>query len=304
MPAPSGRGHPGPEPRYALIEPVGRTIGLAAEQPHVGDRVSRSGEEVGPLARSLELFIKKVKGLQRLQKTGRIRMIRRGFYVIVPLEYATGGIVPPDWFIDDLMKFLQQPYYVGVLTAAALHGASHQQPQEYQVVVARPERAIRTANLNLRFFLKKSMAQAPVEKVKAYTGFVAVSSPAVTALDLVRFAPAIGGLDAVLTVLDELVEKIRPEDLRTAAQQESERSQVQRLGWLLERTKRRELAEGLAHWLLILGFQRAGGAGFDHLPGDHRVVLASAAARATGLPRRHGVAQVVPQTGHAVFRGH
>jgi predicted transcriptional regulator of viral defense system len=190
------------------------------------------------------------KGLQRLQRVGRIQMIRRGFFVIVPLEYARGGIVPPDWFIDDLMKFLEQPYYVGVLTAAALHGASHQQPQEYQVVVAKPERVIRTANLNIRFFVKKSMAQEPVERVKAYTGFLAVSTPAVTALDLVRFAPAIGGLDAVLTVLEELVEKIRPEDLLKAAQQESERSQVQRLGWLLERTKRRELAEGLATWLV------------------------------------------------------
>ena len=190
------------------------------------------------------------KGLQRLQRSGRTRMIRRGFYVIVPLEYATGGIVPPDWFIDDLMKFLDQRYYVGVLTAAALHGASHQQPQEYQVVVARPERSIRLANLNLRFFLKKSMAQAPVEQVKAYTGFLAVSTPAVTALDLVRFAPAIGGLDAVLTVLEELVEKITSEDLLKAARQESERSQVQRLGWLLEQTKRRELAEGLATWLV------------------------------------------------------
>lgn len=32
-PAPSGRPHPGPEPRYTLIEPVVRTIWLAAEQP-------------------------------------------------------------------------------------------------------------------------------------------------------------------------------------------------------------------------------------------------------------------------------
>ena len=189
------------------------------------------------------------KGLQRQQKAGRIRMIRRGFYVIVPMEYVTGGMVPPDWFIDDLMKFLEQPYYVGALTAAALHGASHQQPQEYQVVVPRPERAIRTANLSIRFFLKKSMAQSPVVRVKAYTGFLAVSTPAVTALDLVRFAPSIGGLDAVLTVLEELVEKITSKDLLKAAQQESEHSQVQRLGWLLERTKHRELAEELAQWL-------------------------------------------------------
>jgi predicted transcriptional regulator of viral defense system len=189
------------------------------------------------------------KGLQRLQKAGRIRMIRRGFYVIVPLEYAASGLVPPDWFVDELMKFLEQPYYVGVLTAAALHGAGHQQPQEYQVVVGRPERAIRMPDLNLRFFLKKSMAQAPVERVKAYTGLLTVSTPAATALDLVRFAPAIGGLDAVLTVLDELVERITPEPLLKAAQQESERSHVQRLGWLLERTKRSELADALAKWL-------------------------------------------------------
>jgi hypothetical protein len=70
------------------------------------------------------------KALQRLHRAGRIQMIRRGFFVIVPLEYAAGGLVPPDWFIDDLMRFLEQPYYVGVLTAATLHGAGHQQPQD------------------------------------------------------------------------------------------------------------------------------------------------------------------------------
>lgn len=189
------------------------------------------------------------KGLQRMQLAGRIQMIRRGFYVIVPLEYAIGGIIPPDWFIDDLMKFLAQPYYVGVLTAAALHGAGHQQPQEYQVVVSMPERAINTTNLRIRFFLKKSMSQVPVERVKSYTGFLPVSTPAVTALDLVRFAPIIGGLDVVLTVLEELVEKINAEDLLKAAKQESERSQVQRLGYLLERTQGHKLTEGLAEWL-------------------------------------------------------
>jgi predicted transcriptional regulator of viral defense system len=189
------------------------------------------------------------KGLQRLRKAGRIWMIRRGFYVIVPLEYAASGLVPPDWFIDDFMKFLGQPYYVGVLTAAALHGAGHQQPQEYQVVVGRPERAIRMPTLNLRFFLKKSLAQVPVERIKAYTGSLTVSTPAATALDLVRFAPTIGGLDAVVTLLDDLAERITREDLLNAARHGSERSQVQRLGWLLEQTGRIKLAGALANWL-------------------------------------------------------
>src|SRR5665213_2552593 len=57
------------------------------------------------------------KGLQRLQRAGRIQMIRRGFYVIVPLEYATGGIVPPDWIIDHPTAFMVEPYCAGALTA-------------------------------------------------------------------------------------------------------------------------------------------------------------------------------------------
>ncbi|MBR9974207.1 MAG: type IV toxin-antitoxin system AbiEi family antitoxin domain-containing protein, partial [Bacteroidetes bacterium] len=74
------------------------------------------------------------KGLQRLQLAGRVQKIRRGFYVIVPLEYQTGGMVPPDWFVDDLMEHLGCQYYVGVLSAAALFGASHQQVQEYHII--------------------------------------------------------------------------------------------------------------------------------------------------------------------------
>src|SRR5690242_19817479 len=33
LPPPSGRKKPGPEPKYAALEPIGRTIWLAAEQP-------------------------------------------------------------------------------------------------------------------------------------------------------------------------------------------------------------------------------------------------------------------------------
>ena len=33
LPVPGGRAHPGPEPRYTLIDPIVRVIWLAAEQP-------------------------------------------------------------------------------------------------------------------------------------------------------------------------------------------------------------------------------------------------------------------------------
>jgi predicted transcriptional regulator of viral defense system len=77
-----------------------------------------------------------------------------------------------------------------------------------------------------------------------------VSTPACTALDLIRFQQKIGGLDVVVTVLFELCEKINQQDLIEAARKESERSQVQRLGWLLDRIGRRDLSGGLADWIV------------------------------------------------------
>jgi len=57
---------------------------------------------------------------------GRVACVRKGFYVIVPLEYQAIGSVPAEWFVDDLMRFIGQPYCAGCLSAAAIHGAAHQ----------------------------------------------------------------------------------------------------------------------------------------------------------------------------------
>ncbi len=72
--------------------------------------------------------------LRRLQKAGWLVMPRRGFYLIVDPEYRELGALPPAAWIDDLMTFHGTPYYVGLLSAASLHGAAHQQPMEFQVV--------------------------------------------------------------------------------------------------------------------------------------------------------------------------
>src|SRR5271157_6543085 len=45
-----------------------------------------------------------------------------------------GARLPPSWYVDDLMRHEGRPYYVGLLRAAELHGASHQAVMEFQVV--------------------------------------------------------------------------------------------------------------------------------------------------------------------------
>jgi hypothetical protein len=74
--------------------------------------------------------------LRRLKEQGRIVSPRRGFYVVVPPEYRAAGSPPASWFIDELMRYLDQPYYVGLLSAAAIHSASRQQSMVFQVTMA------------------------------------------------------------------------------------------------------------------------------------------------------------------------
>ena len=150
------------------------------------------------------------KALQRLARRRRVAKVKNYFYVIVPLEYLHAGSPPPSWFIDDLMKVMDRPYYVGLLSAAGIHGASHHQPREFQVLTDRPIRPLHVGRATIRFYVKKSVCDTAVQNVKTATGTMRVSPPEATAVDLVRFARSAGQLDNVATVLAELVPRLEP----------------------------------------------------------------------------------------------
>jgi predicted transcriptional regulator of viral defense system len=189
------------------------------------------------------------KAAGRLAAKKRIARIRGGFFVIIPLEYSFTGIIPADWFIDDLMKYVKQRYYVGLLSAAALHGAAHQQPQQFQIVTNRSLREIKLKNMSIRFFYKKNADATVIKKIRVQTGYVSVSTPEATALDLVRYAKSIGGLDRVLTVLKELGESMSPLELVEAARKDEDFAVAQRVGWLLERAGFNNVVNDLANWI-------------------------------------------------------
>ncbi len=188
------------------------------------------------------------KAAARLAKKTRIMRIRSGFFIIVPLEYRASGVLPPEWFIADLMVYLEQPYYVGLLSAAALHGAAHQQPQQFQVVTTAPHRRIQKNNLSLRFFFKTNFDATPVTQIKAPTGYMAVSTPEATALDLIRYSRSIGGLDRVITVLQELGETIDVKKIQDAARKDGNLAYAQRLGWLMEKAGHTNM-EDFSRWV-------------------------------------------------------
>jgi predicted transcriptional regulator of viral defense system len=182
--------------------------------------------------------------LRRLKVKGEIADPHRGFHVIVPPEYRRLGCVPADQFIPELMDHLGEPYYVALLSAAAYHGAAHQKPQVFQVMVPRRRRPIACGEVHVRFISRKDMGETPVALRNTPRGIVRVASPAATAHELVGYSEHAGGLSNVATVLAELAESIDAESLSAEARR-APLAWVQRLGYLLALVDASELAAAL-----------------------------------------------------------
>ncbi len=171
--------------------------------------------------------------LNRLRKQRFVASPGRGFYTIVPPEYRALGSLPADQFIPALLERQHHPYYVGLLSAAQYHGAAHQQPQVFQVMVARARRPLLSGAVKVAFYVRKNLADVPKQPFNTPRGTILVSSPEATALDLVGYHDRVGGLDQVATVLTELADSLDPQKLAAAAPS-APLPWSQRLGYLLE----------------------------------------------------------------------
>lgn len=190
------------------------------------------------------------KSLSRLMHRGRVVKVKDYFFVVVPLEYQSAGSPPVSWYIHDLMAAMGRPYYVGLLSAAGLHGASHQQPQEFQVVTDRYIRPMSAGRTRIRFFTSKYIVDAACVNMKTPTGSMRVSTPETTAVDLVRFAKSAGHLDHVSTVLAELASSTDPKKLVAAARRVDDVPNIQRLGFILDQVHPRKLTGPLHEWVM------------------------------------------------------
>jgi len=181
----------------------------------------------------------------RLKNKNHLAHVRKEFYAIIPPQYSNRGMVPSTLFIDDLMKHLNRDYYIGALSAAALHGAGHQQPMQFQVMIKKPPlRSIKNKKLNIHFFVKSRWQREDISEIKTDTGYIKVSSPSFTAFDLVHYHKKIGGLNRIIPILEDLTECIKPSDLnRTASHQRI--PDIQRLGYLFEQLGNEKLANTL-----------------------------------------------------------
>jgi predicted transcriptional regulator of viral defense system len=172
-------------------------------------------------------------GLQRLRRRGAMFSPARGLYVVVPPEYRSWRVLPGELFIDAMMRALGRRYYVSLLTAAAMHGAAHQAPQLFQVMVDRHVADRDIERVKLRFYANEYVEQMAVQERRVDTGRIRLATRETTLVDLVVHPDAAGGLSNIATVMVEIGDL----DVAVLARLASVRSRAvaRRLGWLLER---------------------------------------------------------------------
>ncbi|MCJ7448779.1 MAG: type IV toxin-antitoxin system AbiEi family antitoxin [Bacteroidales bacterium] len=187
-----------------------------------------------------------LQNLHRLKSKNQIAQIRKEFYIIIPPQYSHQGTLPCILFLDDMMKFLNREYYLGLYSAAALHGAGHQQPMESQVMIQKPTlRDINNKKQIITFFTKNHWESEWIDQKKTESGYVNVSSPELTAVDLIHHHIKIGGLNRIIPILEDLTESIKVTKLSSIGNK-SALPTIQRLGYILEQLGEEKLSEALA----------------------------------------------------------
>jgi predicted transcriptional regulator of viral defense system len=183
----------------------------------------------------------RLQAFRLYQKRG-LKNLGHGFFMIIPPEYHHLGSLPPHWIVDPLMKYLNHDYYIGLLSAASLYGATEQQPMIFQVISDKQIRPIELERGGIEFHCREDCAFASKEQITVPTGYARISTKEQTLVDLVRFHPVCGHLSNVANIIQDLGESCKPEALAQVVKSEKMKSVLQRLGYILELVGFPELA--------------------------------------------------------------
>lgn len=173
--------------------------------------------------------------LNRLIEKREILNLRKGFYLIIPPRYSSLQKLPLQLYAEKLFKFLKRKYYIGLYSAAKIHGASHQQTQRDYIIIETPKlNTIKKKNFVIQFHTTGNWPKNNIEKKKSDAGIYKVASPALTFIDLIHFHTKVGGLNRMLASLEELAEELTEQNVHSLLNWYENKSTLQRAGFLLE----------------------------------------------------------------------
>jgi predicted transcriptional regulator of viral defense system len=185
----------------------------------------------------------------RLKQVVRVSGRQDFFLILSPEDLPMGSPAAVKW-LDAYFRWLQQPYYLALLSAAAIHGSQLQAVQMVQVMIKGKRRPLEIGRLKLQFYQKTAgIEKVPVIQPPGHPAVIRVSSPEATALDLLRYSERIGGYSRSEETILPMAKLFKADRLRAALAADDEPALGQRLGFMLENAGHSNLASVVRRWL-------------------------------------------------------
>jgi hypothetical protein len=227
-----------------------RRTGAATAYVEAQQAAGRMAFSIANLMRETGLSMTAAKGQLRRLGTAVVRVSpSQQFFLIVSPENRARGCPPAEWWLEDYFRWLGQPYYLALLSAASAHGSNPQALQVTQVMTGSPRRALEIGQVRVVFFVKRRIEKTPTQALANAYAPLRVSTPAATVFDLMRYADRIGGVGRAVETLRPLLPRIGQTELRAVLMAEDEAATAQRLGYVLEKSDKARLAAVIDDWL-------------------------------------------------------
>ncbi|WP_026838519.1 type IV toxin-antitoxin system AbiEi family antitoxin [Gillisia sp. JM1] len=187
-----------------------------------------------------------VRELDRLIEKNEVINLRQGYYLILTPRYSSFGKLPINLYLHKLFDYLGRNYYLGFYSAAKVYGASHQQSQRDYVMTQAPKLLdIQKSAIDIRFLTSSVWPKNNVLTQKSDAGIYYISSPALTLADLVRYQNKLGGINRMLSTVEELLEEVTQNDLEDLLDWYDHKATSQRLGYLISEVEPESLLADL-----------------------------------------------------------
>ena len=192
------------------------------------------------------------KAIIRQQRHGRLVGISRGseHWLIVPLQNAAMGAPPLEsWLHQYMSKTIMTPYYVAMLSAAEIYGASPYAVMLTQVMVPERRRAITVGRHHIEFRTRARLTDMPTRWHETPDGRFKISTPELTILDIIQHEGMLGGIPRVLEVLRGLWMHCSQDAIIETLDAVQNVSLTQRLGALMQIEGQDSLSPLVESWL-------------------------------------------------------
>lgn len=227
---------------------------LSAREARILSDLSYRGKGIFTLEDIREYGGKPGKLLYNLSRKNWILKIKRGLYMIAPLDAGELGARSYTVHSFAVASHLVDPYYIGYWSALNYHGLTEQTSPAVYIVTTRPWKRKRILDIDFVFVTVRERKMFGTTEVKVENSRVRISTPEKTIVDCLDHPEHCGGIEEAAKAIYFEHKNLDLKKITGMAENMGNRTILKRLGYLLERLGIHEYSDLLAGLKISEGY--------------------------------------------------